>query len=82
MNEADSGRLVVIDDGKMVGFMTLTGVARIIQIKAQLGGNVDSAETPKNTASPTGMITTPKTVRTSEVFISTQSVGHPHRGFS
>ena len=38
MNEADSGRLVVIDGGKMVGFITRTGVARIVQMKAQLGG--------------------------------------------
>ncbi len=45
MNEADSGRLVVIDGGKMVGFITRTGVARIVQMKAQLGGK---ANVPKD----------------------------------
>ena len=44
MNEANSGRLVVIDGGKMVGFITRTGVARIIQIKAQLGGDANVLE--------------------------------------
>jgi len=38
MNEANSGRLVVLNGGKMVGFITRTGVARIIQMKQQLGG--------------------------------------------
>ncbi len=44
MNEANSGRLVVIDGDKMVGFITRTGVARIIQIKAQLGGDANVPE--------------------------------------
>lgn len=36
MNEASSGRLVVVDAGKLVGLITRTGVARIVQTKAQL----------------------------------------------
>jgi Zn-dependent protease/predicted transcriptional regulator len=41
MNEANSGRLVVTDQGRLVGLITRTGVARFVQIKTQLG-----AETP------------------------------------
>ena len=38
MNEADSGRLVVVEDGKLVGLITRSGVMRFIQIRAQLEG--------------------------------------------
>jgi Zn-dependent protease/predicted transcriptional regulator len=44
MNEANSGRLVVLDGGKMVGFITRSGVARIVQMKAQLGGDANVPE--------------------------------------
>jgi CBS domain-containing protein len=44
MNEADSGRLVVVDGGKMVGFITRTGVGRIVLMKAQLEGNAKFSE--------------------------------------
>ncbi len=44
MNEVNSGRLVVVDGGKMAGFITRTGVARIIQMKQQLGAQVNVAE--------------------------------------
>ena len=44
MNEANSGRLVVVDGGKMVGFITRTGVARIVQMKAQLGSDANVPE--------------------------------------
>ena len=37
MNEANSGRLVVVDAGKLMGLITRTGVVRIVQTKAQLG---------------------------------------------
>jgi len=36
MNEADSGRLVVVEGGKLVGLITRSGVMRFIQIRAQL----------------------------------------------
>ncbi len=36
MNEADSGRLVVVDNGKLVGLITRSGILRFMQIKAQL----------------------------------------------
>jgi len=44
MNEANSGRLVVVDGGKMVGLITRTGLARIIQVQAQLAADADVAE--------------------------------------
>jgi Zn-dependent protease/predicted transcriptional regulator len=44
MNEANSGRLVVVDGGKMAGFITRTGVARIIQMKQQLGAPANVPE--------------------------------------
>ena len=44
MNEANSGRLVVLDGGKMAGFITRTGVARIIQMKQQLGAHANVPE--------------------------------------
>jgi Zn-dependent protease/CBS domain-containing protein len=36
MNEASSGRLIVIDDGKFVGLITLSGITRFVQMKTQL----------------------------------------------
>lgn len=36
MNEADSGRLVVVEDGRLVGLITRSGVMRFIQIRSQL----------------------------------------------
>ena len=33
MNEANSGRLVVVDDGKLVGLITRTGILRFVQMK-------------------------------------------------
>lgn len=36
MNEADSGRLIVVDGGRMVGLITRTGLARMVQMKSQL----------------------------------------------
>lgn len=36
MNEADSGRLVVIEDGKLAGLITRSGVMRFIQVRSQL----------------------------------------------
>jgi hypothetical protein len=39
MNEADSRRLVVFDGGKMVGFITHTGVGHIVPLKVQLEGD-------------------------------------------
>jgi Zn-dependent protease/predicted transcriptional regulator len=44
MNEANSGRLIVLDGGKMAGFITRTGVARIIQMKQQLGAPANVPE--------------------------------------
>jgi Zn-dependent protease/predicted transcriptional regulator len=44
MNEGNSGRLVVLDGGKMAGFITRTGVARIIQMKQQLGTSANVPE--------------------------------------
>ena len=44
MNEANSGRLVVVDGGKMVGLITRTGLARIIQMKTQLSTNANVSE--------------------------------------
>jgi predicted transcriptional regulator len=44
MNEADSGRLVVVDGGKMVGFITRTGVGRIVLMKVQLEGDAKLSE--------------------------------------
>jgi Zn-dependent protease/predicted transcriptional regulator len=43
MNAANSGRLVVLDAGKLVGLITRTGVARIVQTKAQLETQVPGA---------------------------------------
>jgi Zn-dependent protease/predicted transcriptional regulator len=43
MNQADSGRLVVTDQGKLVGLITRTGVARFVQMKTQLGTAPPSA---------------------------------------
>lgn len=42
MNEANSGRLVVVDEGKLVGLITRTGLARIVQAKAQLAPQAPS----------------------------------------
>jgi len=36
MNEANSGRLAVVDDGKLVGLVTRTGIMRFVQIKEEL----------------------------------------------
>jgi Zn-dependent protease/predicted transcriptional regulator len=36
MNDANSGRLLVIDQGRLVGLITRTGVTRFVQIKTQL----------------------------------------------
>jgi len=36
MDEADSGRLIVVDEGRMVGLITRTGIARMVQMKSQL----------------------------------------------
>ena len=36
MNETHRSRLVVVDGGKLVGLITRTGIARIVQTKAQL----------------------------------------------
>jgi Zn-dependent protease/predicted transcriptional regulator len=36
MNDASSGRLVVLDDGKLVGLITLSGITRFVQMKTQL----------------------------------------------
>jgi CBS domain-containing protein len=44
MNEGNSGRLVVLDGGKMAGFITRTGVARIFQMKQQLGPSANVPE--------------------------------------
>lgn len=44
MNEANSRRLVVVDGGKMVGLIIRTGVARIVQMKAQLAGDTNVPE--------------------------------------
>ncbi|HTR60978.1 MAG TPA: site-2 protease family protein [Candidatus Binataceae bacterium] len=37
MNDSTSRRLVVLDNGKFVGLVTLTGITRFVQIKSQLG---------------------------------------------
>ena len=36
MNEADSGRLLVIENDKLAGLITRSAVMRFMQIKAQL----------------------------------------------
>ena len=36
MNDASSGRLIVLVDGKFVGLITLSGITRFVQMKAQL----------------------------------------------
>jgi Zn-dependent protease/CBS domain-containing protein len=36
MNDASSGRLVVLDEGKFVGLITLSGITRFVQMKTQL----------------------------------------------
>jgi len=39
MSEADSGRLLVIGDGKLRGFITRSGIARFIQLRTALGAS-------------------------------------------
>ena len=43
MNEADSGRLVVVEDGKFVGLITRSGIMRFMQLSAQLQAKDQSA---------------------------------------
>ncbi|HYB89815.1 MAG TPA: CBS domain-containing protein, partial [Candidatus Binataceae bacterium] len=40
MNEANSRRLLVIDGGKLVGIITLTGLTRFVQIKRELSAEI------------------------------------------
>ena len=42
MNEAKSGRLVVVDNGKLVGLITNSGVMRFMQIRAQLEAKTET----------------------------------------
>lgn len=42
MNEAKSGRLVVVDNGKVVGLITNSGVMRFMQIRAQLEAKTET----------------------------------------
>jgi Zn-dependent protease/predicted transcriptional regulator len=36
MNDASSGRLIVLDNGRFVGLITLSGITRFVQMKTQL----------------------------------------------
>jgi predicted transcriptional regulator len=38
MGEADSGRLLVIDRGRVIGLITRNGITNFVQIKAALEG--------------------------------------------
>jgi predicted transcriptional regulator len=38
MAEADSGRLLVTDGGRVIGLITRTGITNVVQIKAELEG--------------------------------------------
>jgi len=42
MNEADSGRLVVVDNGKLVGLITRSGIMRFMQIRAELEAKTET----------------------------------------
>lgn len=42
MNEADSGRLVVVDNGELIGLIPRSGVMRFIQIRAQLEAKTET----------------------------------------
>jgi predicted transcriptional regulator len=42
MNEADSGRLVVVDNGEVIGLIPRSGVMRFIQIRAQLEAKTET----------------------------------------
>jgi Zn-dependent protease/predicted transcriptional regulator len=39
MSDADLGRLLVVDDGRIVGLITRTGITRFVQVKAELVGD-------------------------------------------
>lgn len=43
MNDAGSGRLVVIEQGKLTGLVTRTGLFRLVQLRTQLAGTQSAA---------------------------------------
>jgi Zn-dependent protease/predicted transcriptional regulator len=46
MNESNSGRLIAIENGRMAGLITRTGVARIVNMKEQLGPSAELSQGP------------------------------------
>jgi len=37
----DAGRLLVVDDGRIVGLIARTGITRFLQIRAELDGDAE-----------------------------------------